>query len=237
MVSRFSWRKASFQAAFIWLRRIHVLMRLFAYVLALRTLSPTFLRVCRWASTGAKRRLRERLCMSGLGNSMGTDPSALPILSHFLKRTCIQKRCHLSNICICAMQMTAISSVYISVSSNDNYWLQSHLAWLHQWAGLQWVSLQMCHRQFTAVVQSGFLYLTCPIMCCSSGWLISRLIKTNESWAACLEHMGQLKSWKFGVWWNSTAVVEHFWMKSCRSCGRRNVLTGKIKTDQDVKPV
>lgn len=131
MVSRFSWRKASFQTAFIWLCRIHVLMRLFAYALAPRTLSPTFLRVCRWASTGAKRCLRERSCMSGLGNSLGTDPSALPVLSHSLTRTRTQKRCHLSNICICAMQMTAIRSVYISVSSNDNYWLQSHLARLH----------------------------------------------------------------------------------------------------------
>lgn len=149
--------------------RVHVLMRPFAYVSALPALSPTFLCVCHWASSGAKRCLHEKLCMSGLGDSMGTDPSALPILSHSLTRTRIQKRCHLSNICICAMQMTAISSVYISVSSNDNYWLQSHLAQLHLWAGLQWVSLQTCHRQFTAVVQSGFLYLTCPIMCCSSG--------------------------------------------------------------------
>lgn len=62
--------------------------------------------------------------------------------------------------------------VYISVSSNgsnDNYWQLPHLARLHQWAGLQWVSLQMCQRQFTTVVQSDFLYLTCMIVYCSLG--------------------------------------------------------------------
>lgn len=123
--------KPAFKLRSPWLYRIHVLMRLFACVLAPRTLRPTFLRVCHRDSAAAKRCLRERLCMSGLGNSMGTGPSALPILSHSLTRTRIRKRCHLSNICICAMQMTAISSVYISVSSNDNYWLQSHLARLH----------------------------------------------------------------------------------------------------------
>lgn len=56
--------------------------------------------------------------------------------------------------------MTAISSVYISVSSNDSYWLWSHLAPLHQWAGLQRLSPQMCHRQFTTAAPSGFSYLT-----------------------------------------------------------------------------
>lgn len=67
------------------------------------------------------------------------------------------------------MQMTAISLVYLSVSGNDSYWLWSHLARLHRWAGLQWVSPQMCHRQFTAAAPMTFLpYLTRTIMRCGS---------------------------------------------------------------------
>lgn len=60
--------------------------------------------------------------------------------------------------------MTPISLVYISVGRNGSYWLRSHLAPLHQWAGLQWVSPQMCHRQFTAAALSGFSYLIRTIM-------------------------------------------------------------------------
>lgn len=44
--------------------------------------------------------------------------------------------------------------------SNDNDWQRSALARLHRRAGLQWVSLQMCQRQFTTVVQEQ-LYLPC----------------------------------------------------------------------------
>lgn len=60
--------------------------------------------------------------------------------------------------------------VYISVGSNgsnDNYWQQSPLARLHHWASLQWVSLQMCQRQFMTMVQNDFLYLACMLMHCS----------------------------------------------------------------------
>lgn len=62
--------------------------------------------------------------------------------------------------------MTAISLVYISVSGNDSYWLRSHLARLHRWAGLQWVSPQMCHRQFTAAAPMTFL--TSPAQSCAA---------------------------------------------------------------------
>lgn len=73
------------------------------------------------------------------------------------------------SIFVSAMPMTAMASlVYISVSGNDSYWLRSHLARLHLWAGLQWVSPQMCHRQFTAAAPSDFPHLTSTIMRCGS---------------------------------------------------------------------
>lgn len=114
------------------------------------------------------------------------------------------------------MQTTSISLVYISVSGNDSYWLRSHLAPLHRWAGLQWVSPQMCHRQFTPAAPSGFSYLTRTIM---RSWLtvinvqvdedklepgsLFKVVRSKGEKAHSNMREGQLKSWKLaccGVW-------------------------------------